>query len=37
VPFSSVVNDWFRTHKDIHGLTDDEEKIVIDKILNFKR
>ena len=37
VPFISVVNDWFRTHKDIHGLTDDEEKIVIDKILNFKR
>jgi hypothetical protein len=36
-PLSSVVNDWFRTHKDIHGLTDDEEKIVIDKILNFKR
>ena len=36
-PLSTVVNDWFRTHKDIHGLTDDEEKIVIDKILNFKR
>jgi hypothetical protein len=36
-PLSSIVNDWFRTHKDIHGLTDDEEKIVIDKILNFKR
>lgn len=37
VPMKSVVYDWFKTHKDIHGLTPDEEKDVIKQILNFKK
>jgi hypothetical protein len=37
VPMGIVVNDWFKTHKDIHGLTPDEEKEVIKQILNYKK
>jgi hypothetical protein len=35
-PFESVVRDWFKTHRDIHSLTNDEEQEVIKKILEFK-
>jgi hypothetical protein len=34
-PFDIVVKRWFRTHKDIHKLSDDESDIVINKILNY--
>lgn len=37
IPFDVVVKDWFKTHKDIHGLTDNEEKLVISKILTYKK
>lgn len=35
-PFEIVVKRWFRTHKDIHNLSDDESEIVINKILEYK-
>jgi hypothetical protein len=31
-----VVRDWFETHKDVHGLTDDEMEKVIQIIVNGK-
>jgi hypothetical protein len=37
VPMDVVVNDWFNTHRDIHGLTPDEEQVVINQILNYLR
>ena len=37
VPMEVVVNDWFDTHKDIHGLTPEEEQQVITQILNYQR
>ena len=37
VPFESVVRDWFRTHTEIHGLTEDEREIVINKLLNYNK
>ena len=37
VPMDIVVNDWFDTHKDIHGLNPDEEQQVITQILNYQR
>lgn len=37
VPMDVVVNDWFDTHRDIHGLTPDEEQQVITQILNYQR
>jgi hypothetical protein len=37
VPMDVVVNDWFETHRDIHGLTPDEEQHVITQILNYQR
>jgi hypothetical protein len=37
VPMEVVVNDWFDTHRDIHGLTPDEEQQVINQILNYQR
>ena len=37
VPMDVVVNDWFNTHRDIHGLTPDEEQVVINQILNYQR
>lgn len=36
-PFEQVIRKWFNTHKSLHGLSKDEEEIVIDKILNYKR
>jgi hypothetical protein len=35
-PFEEVVRNWFRTHRDIHNLTNDEEQEVISKIMEFK-
>ena len=35
-PLSVTAKHWFKTHKDIHGLSDDEVKIVLDKILSYK-
>jgi hypothetical protein len=35
-PFEEVVRNWFDTHEDQHGLTDDETEIIIDKVLNHK-
>ena len=37
VPMDVVVNDWFETHRDIHGLTPDEEEQVKTQILNYQR
>jgi hypothetical protein len=37
LPMDVVVNDWFETHRDIHGLTPDEEQQVITQILNYQR
>jgi hypothetical protein len=34
LPFNDVVRDWFETHKEIHGLTDDEMEKVIQIIIN---
>ena len=34
LPFNDVVRDWYETHKDIHGLTDDEMEKVIQIIIN---
>jgi hypothetical protein len=36
LPYNDVVRDWFDTHKDVHGLTDDEMEKVIQIILNDK-
>jgi hypothetical protein len=36
LPYKDVVRDWFETHKDVHGLTDDEMEKVIQIILNGK-
>ena len=36
LPYNDVVIDWFETHKDVHGLTDDEIEEVIKIILNDK-
>lgn len=35
-PFEKLVNDWFVKNKDIHQMNDEESRMVIDKILNFK-
>jgi hypothetical protein len=34
-PFSDLVRNWFRTHKDLHTLSDEEQEIVIDKLLDY--
>jgi hypothetical protein len=36
LPYNDVVRDWFETHKDVHGLTDDEMEKVIQIIVNGK-
>jgi hypothetical protein len=36
-PFDVVVKKWFKTHKDIHRLNDQQTDDVITKILNYKR
>jgi hypothetical protein len=33
LPFNGVVSEWFDTHRDIHGLTEKEQEIVINEIL----
>jgi len=33
LPYNDVVRDWFETHRDIHGLTKNEQEIVINEIL----
>lgn len=33
LPFNGVVSEWFDTHRDIHGLTENEQEIVINQIL----
>jgi hypothetical protein len=35
-PFDVVVKRWFKTHRDLHQLTDQEEQDVITRILNHK-
>jgi hypothetical protein len=35
-PFDTVVKRWFKTHKDLHQLTDQEVQDVIARILNHK-
>jgi hypothetical protein len=35
-PFDTVVKRWFKTHKDLHKLTDQEVQDVIARILNHK-
>lgn len=37
IPFESVVKNWFKTHEDIHNLNKNEQEIVIDKLLNYKK
>ena len=36
-PFEELVRNWFRTHKDIHHMNPEEEKVVIDMIINHYR
>ena len=36
LPFNDVVRDWFETHKEIHGLKDDEMEEVIQIIIDGK-
>lgn len=36
LPFNHVVSEWFDTHRDIHGLTENEQEIVINEILDRK-
>jgi len=35
-PIDVVVKRWFKTHKDVHRLTDEQATDVISKILNYK-
>lgn len=35
-PFEEIVRNWYRTHKDLHRLTDSQSKKVIDKLLMMK-
>lgn len=37
LPLEDVVREWFRTHKKTHKLKPNEEEIVIQKILNYKK
>ena len=36
LPFNNIVSEWFDTHRDIHGLTENEQEIVINEILDRK-
>jgi hypothetical protein len=36
LPFNDIVSEWFDTHRDIHGLTENEQEIVINEILDRK-
>ena len=33
-PIGDVINQWFNTHRDIHGLSPKEEKIVINRLMS---
>jgi hypothetical protein len=33
-PIGDVINQWFNTHRDIHGLSPEEEKIVINRLMS---
>jgi hypothetical protein len=35
-PFELLVKDWFENNKDIHQMSDEESKLVVDKILKFR-
>ncbi len=35
-PFEEVVKNWYKTHKDLHHLTDSESEKIINKILSIK-
>lgn len=35
-PFEGILRDWYKTHKDIHGLSDDQSEKIINKILSIK-
>jgi hypothetical protein len=35
-PFELLVKDWFANNKDIHQMSDEESKLVVDKILKFR-
>jgi hypothetical protein len=35
-PLLMTAKNWFKTHKDIHGLSDEEIEKVIEKIMNYK-
>lgn len=37
VSFESVVRNWFKTHGEFHHLNDDEQEIVINKLLEVKK
>jgi hypothetical protein len=36
-PMEVVAKEWFDKNKDIHGLTKDEVKVVMDKVLNYRK
>jgi hypothetical protein len=36
-PFEQVVRNWFETHKDIHGMEENEYQFIIDKIIEEKK
>jgi len=37
VPFETVVRNWFKTHGEFHQLNNDEQEIVINKLLEYKK
>lgn len=37
VPFEVVVRNWFKTHGEFHNLNNEEQEIVINKLLEFKK
>jgi len=37
VPFEVVVRDWFKTHGEFHNLSNEEQEMVIDKLLRYKK
>jgi hypothetical protein len=37
IPFESVVKNWFKTHEDIHNLNKEDQEIVIQELLKYKK
>ena len=37
VPFEVVVRNWFKTHGEFHNLNNEEQEIVINKLLEYKK